>query len=784
MSISKCICFVYDHCRLVSVVILLLFTVSLYFIITDLKVDNTLKVWFSEDDKSYQTFLDFQERYGNDDIITVMITYPFKVYEKQAVRDLLSLETALEELVYVERVYSYGSSNFIHSSDTEFSVEKVVTEIPVDLAGQQRIVNRLNTAPKIRDTFISEDERSHKLFIRLEDFKQIELQRDEMVREIRGVIDQFVTNHHIAGIAVLNEALNKAVAKESGLFTFVCYAVLILILALVVRKRRFFIIAILAIIIPMIMTFGLFSIAGYTLNTISMTIPTILMVYALADVVHIINKYLQNAQSEPHLEKKLLVTKTLLYCFKPCFYASLTTMLAYISFIISPLEVLKTTGLFAFFGLGLAFIIVYIIAITGFALFQHPNKEMDWAIARSFERFTKKFTEWIILVTERRKIEVLAIFGILFITSVLLIPKVEVNTYPGEYLDKNTIVRKDSEVIEQTMGPYIPFETIIKSTNNRRVISSNNLNIIDRFQNELIIQSSISDPTSIVDVVKYLNRELGTGDYEIPDSDKLISQLLMIYELDENNQLDELTDIGYSEARITGKVKLLGANDYTRIIENQKSIFSQSNRDERLQLIPQGYMPLYARMVNKIAISLLYSFTGAFVLIGLVMLIFFRSVNLTLMCLATNLIPISSIGIIMYVFHVPLDMGTVMITAIMFGIAVDDTMHLIFTYLNHRKNGICKHQSIDCALRSVSQALLTSSLALVLGFLVFGLSSVSNIQLFGILCAISVLVTLCADLFLLPIIMKISFSTTLFTLKNKKDENFNIHPYAFGPAVE
>ena len=63
----------------------------------------------------------------------------------------------------------------------------------------------------------------------------------------------------------------------------------------------------------------------------------------------------RHSQKNPELSKRELVIQALTYSFKPCIYASVTTMLAYISFYISPLEVLKITGLFAFIGLGLAF---------------------------------------------------------------------------------------------------------------------------------------------------------------------------------------------------------------------------------------------------------------------------------------------------------------------------------------------------------------------------------------------------------------------------------------------
>ena len=227
--------------------------------------------------------------------------------------------------------------------------------------------------------------------------------------------------------------------------------------------------------------------------------------------------------------------------------------------------------------------------------------------------------------------------------------------------------------------------------------------------------------------------------------------------MEENNRLRELTNVAYSEARITGKVKMISANDYSTIIKKVKKIFSEETGTGGLKLIPQGYMPLYIQLTNYITSSLLFSFLGAFLMIGLVMLIFIRNFLLTIICLLVNLVPISFIIILLVVFNVPLDMGTVMIAAIMLGIAVDDTMHLVHAYIDNRSKGLDISSSIDLALKSTMSALMASSIALTLGFLVLGLSLVNSLQNFGNLCAAAVAITFIADILLFPSIIKLTW---------------------------
>ena len=66
--IKKATYFIVDNYKTFSLVIITSVIVSVYFIISGLKVDNSLQIWFSKNDKAYQNFLDFQDKYGNDDI--------------------------------------------------------------------------------------------------------------------------------------------------------------------------------------------------------------------------------------------------------------------------------------------------------------------------------------------------------------------------------------------------------------------------------------------------------------------------------------------------------------------------------------------------------------------------------------------------------------------------------------------------------------------------------------------------------------------------------------------
>ena len=94
------------------------------------------------------------------------------------------------------------------------------------------------------------------------------------------------------------------------------------------------------------------------------------------------------------------------------------------------------------------------------------------------------------------------------------------------------------------------------------------------------------------------------------------------------------------------------------------------------------------------------------------------------------------------------------VTAIAFGIIVDDTIHFMTNYLRARKDGLSPSQSVQRAFGSVGKALLTTTVVFALGFLVFAGSGMASNQALGLLVGVTVVMALLADfLFLPPLLM-------------------------------
>lgn len=126
-----------------------------------------------------------------------------------------------------------------------------------------------------------------------------------------------------------------------------------------------------------------------------------------------------------------------------------------------------------------------------------------------------------------------------------------------------------------------------------------------------------------------------------------------------------------------------------------------------------------------------------------------------LVSMVPNLLPIVSVLAVMGWMKIPIDSTTALIGAMVIGIAVDDTIHFMHKFRRYfEETGDLEH-AVNETLRTTGSALIFTTLVLMAGFQVFGLSEMTNIRVFGTLSAFAAGVALLADLWVAPALLSV-----------------------------
>ena len=169
-----------------------------------------------------------------------------------------------------------------------------------------------------------------------------------------------------------------------------------------------------------------------------------------------------------------------------------------------------------------------------------------------------------------------------------------------------------------------------------------------------------------------------------------------------------------------------------------------------------GLAVLYNNMLQSLFSSQIKSLGLVFGAIGFMLLILFRSIKITLIALAPNIITAGSVLGMLGILGIPLDMMTITVAAISVGMAVDNTIHYLFRYKTEtQKNEVSMDNRIINSHASVGRAVFYTATTIAAGFSIFAFSNFTPTVLFGVFTAFALMVSFFASLTLLPFLLNL-----------------------------
>mgnify|MGYP003688064587 FL=1 len=712
-----------------------------------LSIDNSLGIWFLEEDPSYKAYIEYQETYGSDEIFIVMLPVSYALEQKNV--DLLrALNNSLDSMPFVQTAYSLAKAKYPVIAGKKVSFRPLYEE----KRSEKSIKKLWGDMPEVMSQLVSKDFKNLFLYVQLRPTPSIEKDRKDIAQEIETVISRYFESYHITGPPVLNEAYNKGIYKESLLFGGLTVLVITLMLLWFLPSKKYLLIALFSVGTPISILFGMISGFGYSLNMISMLIPTILMVYSVSDVVHLINIYDREAYGLATIDRLSAAIKK---SFTPCFYTTLTTFVGYFALYLSPLPAFKNMGLFTCIGLVLSYVLVYLITIIGVS-FMKASKPEEKAIRKEEvpKLKTPKQTalvSWINATTSRYNLNIITGFSALLMLGIFAITKVEINTDSLNLLAEGP-AKEDLRKVEAQLEGSSRLQLEISSASGSTVMDKKSLELLRSFQEEIATNPLITAPISVVNMAAFLEkRNPALNGMAVSEQDA--AQLLRSLE-NNDNQFFKLFSEDLSSVGITLSLPQMKTAQLEQVIESVKKTFQSHFDPTEYTLKVNGFAVVFAGLNKFILATQLKSFFAAFIAAFICLWLFIRQIRTTLLVLIPNILPLAVLAILMWLFKIPLDVTTAMITPIMLGIAMDDTIHLIYKYRKYKTTFESPTKRIDQALHYSATALLATTVALVAGFLIIATSAVPSVRSFGILCAVTVSTAMITDLFYLPALLK------------------------------
>lgn len=737
-------------------IILVVVTIAFSLSMRNLIIDNKLESWFLRDDPTLVHYNEFKELYGNDEIIVAWIKADGDVFNRDFVARIYDLSRRIEADPGIKRVISMTTAPYVDSRSDALVVEDLVKAHPDEGFSGEALRKKIEEWPAWNKILFNKDRTATMIFIEPKVSADMDAMRPQLLKFVKQALAGF--NYRLAGMGVVYDELNILSLRDSSVFTSLSFVLLLGTLAVLFRRAHMMMAAIAATVINVLLFLGVYAFFGQSLNMVSAILPSLIIILGLEDVIF----FCANYESFPEGEHRL--RDSLAFTMAPSFFTSLTTALGFLAFTACPMQILKSFGLFAAIGVMLE---LFVSAILCAFFIGRLEQKKDRSLS------TKTLGEGHIDVLFRRFLRLISIFNaahyrkitgaslILLGVGLFGVFYLTVDTYSIDFLNDKNTVKQDSLFIEKDYGLYLPMEIRIKAQGQDGVKDPVFLRKLDELQVNLETKPYFQRASSVVDVVKQLNKVLTDGkesSYGIPETKNAVAQILFTYEMNPDNDLPNLVKDDFSEARLTVSVPMVTSRTFKSYLESAEAEI----RDvfgEQAQITFGGYIPLYVKLIDYIAKSQIESFIIAFVLIFLATGVLFRSVSQLLIIILPNVLPIILTLAFMAASGIFLDIATVTIAAVTIGLSVDNSIHFMNMYNRLRSRGAGNREAIDQALILTGKPMIISNAILIVGYLVFLFASVKSVILFGALIALTLSTALLCDIILLPSLMLFFFKS-------------------------
>ena len=705
-----------------------------------------------------QEFDKFERQFGNDDAVAVVIHSPSGVFDLDTVTLLKDLTERMWLVHDVIRVDSLSNFNWVHAVEDTIEVEPLIpddVELTDTLLAERRAV-ALNHE-SIPDYLVSRDGKTALLYARIKPGFETPPDTEKIVLEVRSVLKEMKRSDHelyITGGPVINFSFKESTQSDlSTLIPLVLIAAMIFLI-LLLRSVGGVVLPFITLVLSVGSAVAFAGHFGIELNSVTTTLPFIMIAVAIADSVHIMSTFMQGRRRG--LNRAAAARRSLSKNLVPTVLTSITTAAGFFSFFTSDLKPVLGVGVLAGAGTLMAWVITYLV--MGPLLVWFPSRVKATGEEEELRQPSAHmiaYTHWL----QRHKWKVIGIYGILSLGALTFAMSNKVNADPYKYFAKEYPLRQANDFIIDNLKGTAVFELRISAGREEGIKDPLFMATVEAFERKLSEFDGVSKTVSITDIIRQTNRSLNGGDqsgYTLPETKELIAQELFLYQMslpqgmDVNNQITVKNDA----IRVTVIASITDSARWTDTAARFESLGAEMGLD----VIVTGKIKLYQSMNGYVVSSFIESVLIAVFLVSLILVLAFRSFKIGLLAMLPNLIPIIVGGAVLKLLDRSLDIGTVLVSSVCLGIAVDDTIHMLSNYLKYRREGLDSSRAVSMVLTHTGATLVVTTSVLVAAFGVMGFGTfVPNVYL-GIMTAVILSAALITDLTFLPGILLIRAS--------------------------
>ena len=682
--------FVWKHkYRLLSLIILC-FIFSIY------TLKNPKIFYDSERILKYAEDLEIEKKEIDDSSNLFLVGVEY--YEKVQLEDLIKLQSLHYDL--------YEDENITSSQSVFNDISLHGLNFFFPFGNNQKIENKKDFNDFIKkinskeSLFISKDQKKFFYIIILksglgEDFNKKFIKNLEYKFNTLEAPSIYITSQ-VKGEIYIKEKVIKELLYITFISAFLCS----LILWIFSRNIKFVSIVIISVLFSITISLMISQILFGGIELVMIIMPAILFIVCISDFMHLVNDNGETKKSKLEYFKYQVNN-----IGKPVALTSITTAIGFLSFCFSNVLPISRLGMITTIGISISLFVILVTYSICIELNLHIIKGKNLQ-TNKIDNLISKFIKF---QNSKKSIPLIFIMSFLCLFGINYF---EINNHIYDEFNKSSDLYKEMQFFDKNFGGY----------------------------KEVFFNIEINDNLKLDSIIKLENEIKSMGftlDYSLFGSFKDLKSINENYfqEIEEKqiSMKTRMPDIGSKESLII----------YNKI--NQKA----NDLNIKIQLKGNGY--LFDKLSDKITLEILFGLMIAILTICLLFLIISNfNFKYLLIILIPNTFPIFVCIGLMSLGTFYFSLSNAFIFAIIFGLIVDDSIHIITSYRFNILRGVNKKEAIDKSLRVTGKAVIKTTLIIIVTLIPLLFSEFNSISQLGLLTIVSAIIAIVFDLIYLP----------------------------------
>lgn len=732
-----------------SMILISALTIWLGWEAMQLRFDYNFEHFFPVESDDADFYYQHRKQFGSDNEFLMIGLYePKGIINRNSLVKIDSLSRKIKRLPHTRQVVSISLAELpVINSFGITSLPMVRFDTDSLLQADLRYLGK---HPQAEGTLFSSDRKAACIYVRHEE-NMDKPASDSFLQSVTELVESagFSENRITGKIKSELAYLNKT-RYELLVFMSISAILVVIFLWFTFRNIWGVVVPVTVVLLSILWTIGIMTVTGKAIDIMIILMPCILFVVGMSDVIHIASQFYEKVdEGYPKYEAIKLALKEVGFA---TFLTCISTAVAFLTLNTTSIQPIRDFGTYTAVGVVVAYLLSITILPWILLRVKNPDRFKIHTVNERWDRFLRK----LLLKVYRHPIRISIGTVVLMGFSVWGIFRIEINNSVLDDLKADDPIKLDFQFFDKYFGGVRGFELSVVSGNKSSILTYESVQAMDALERYLVDSAGVQAIVSPVAFIRLMNQATHDGAtefYRLPESPEAHTALLnRINPYLKEKPVRLIIQKNLLSGRIAGRIKEKGSKAVAEKNAKIEAWISQ-NSNSGLRYRITGSSDLIDKSNHYLTRNMLEGLSLDVAVLMLIIGIIFRSWRMMLLSVLPNIIPLFMVGGLMGWAGVEMKVTISIIFSIAFGIAVDDTLHV----LSRLKIELDKGYSLPMAMRitflSTGKAMILTAMVIASGFSTLMLSDFKSTFYVGLLISLTLVIALVAELVLMPVLV-------------------------------